>query len=182
MQLSGIGETRGNGRAGDEVVIFEAGGNPPPVYAFFNGSAELRSLSGRGGRLHVGEGATSGPIGAAVPKVTEASAHARGAVVLAGSFGSREAPRPLAALASDADHSDPAWSVRDAITISFAVATNRGGGGVTTTSVPVEDMLVFSHSLGAEATTSSLGLGLGLENPTNQVRVRVRVSVKVPQG
>ena len=45
----------------------------------------------------------------------------------------------------------------DTLTVVFDLATNRGGGGVTTTVVPVDEMLTFSHSLGAEATAAPRG-------------------------
>ena len=63
-------------------------------------------------------------------------------------------PSIVSFVADDFDNGDDVYGAGDTLTVVFDLATNRGGGGVTTTSVPVEDMLVFSHSLGAEATAS----------------------------
>ena len=54
-------------------------------------------------------------------------------------------------------HTVAAWIptvAGDTLTVVFDLATNRGGGGATTTAVPVDDMLTFSHSLGADARAS----------------------------
>ena len=102
---------------------------PPPVFAFFNSSASLRSVRGR-------------------------SQSTREPVALEGSFGSFLPPRVLSWVAEDADNGDPSFSPGDTLTVTFDMRTavtdaellEPTGGG----KAYVDALLEFSSSLGLD--------------------------------
>ena len=53
--------------------------------------------------------------------------------LLAGDFGKRVGPSIVSFVADDFDNGDDVYGAGDTLTVVFDLATNRGGGGVTTT-------------------------------------------------
>ena len=75
--------------------------------------------------------------------------------ILEGDFGKTRGPAIVSFVADDFDNGDAVYGAGDTLTVVFDLATDRGGLGLFYSGeVPVEDMLTFSHSLGAEAQAS----------------------------
>lgn len=100
---------------------------PPPVYAFFNASALLTSISRRGQT-------TSAPT------------------PLTGSFGVSVPPTLLSWTAADLDNADPTYSAGDTLSLVFDMATNQGGALLPTSGgkAYVDTLLEFSDTLGLD--------------------------------
>ena len=81
-------------------------GWPPPVYVFFNASANLRSVAGR-------------------------SQFTREPTALSGSFGTSLPPALISFVADDYDNLDPTFSPGDTLTATFDMLTNMGGEAST---------------------------------------------------
>ena len=115
-------------------------GWPPPVYVFFNASANLRSVAGR-------------------------SQFTREPTALSGSFGTSLPPALISFVADDYDNLDPTFSPGDTLTATFDMLTNMGGEALNSGEVGspshnypaysggkryVDTLLDFSASLGLD--------------------------------
>lgn len=70
---------------------------------------------------------------------------------LDGDYGKTRGPQIVSFVADDFDNGDDVYGSGDTLTVTFDLASDRGGTDVKATSVNVEDMLLFSHSLGENA-------------------------------
>ena len=101
---------------------------PPPVYAFFNDTSNLRGITQR-------SQLTSEPV------------------ALSGSFGVSTPPVLLSWTAADADNADSTFSPGDTLTLLFSMRTNRGGSNGLSDAggkAWVDTLLEFSASLGRD--------------------------------
>ena len=70
--------------------------------------------------------------------------------VLQGNYGLQEGPRIVEFISDDFDNGDDVYGVGDTLTVTFDLATDRGGTDDKATSVDVNEMLTFSHALGEQ--------------------------------
>ena len=68
---------------------------------------------------------------------------------LTGDYGKTRGPMIVSFVADDFDNGDAEYGSGDTLTITFDLATDRGGTDVRATSVNVDDMLTFSTGLGS---------------------------------